>query len=174
MEGYGAKTYGDWIAEDYDHLHVGRYDTDACVELLAGLAGEGPVLELGVGTGRVALPLAARGLRVHGIDVSEAMVERLRAKPGGETVRVTFGDFAEVPVAGTFRLVFVAFNTLFALPSQGDQVPAPARALGRLAPRAVQRRQPHARVGVRADVGDGDTRAPGRVAEMAHRAQPPL
>jgi len=79
MEGYGAKTYGDGIAEVYDHLQVGRHDTDACVELLAGLAGEGPVLELGVGTGRVALPLAARGLQVHGIDLSEARVERLRA-----------------------------------------------------------------------------------------------
>jgi SAM-dependent methyltransferase len=132
MEGYGAKTYGDWIAEDYDHLHVGRLDTDACVELLAGLAGEGPVLELGVGTGRVALPLAARGLQVHGIDVSEAMVERLRAKPGGETVRVTLGDFAEVPVTGTFRLVFVVFNTLFALPSQDDQVRCFARVAERL------------------------------------------
>jgi SAM-dependent methyltransferase len=132
MEGYGAKTYGDWIAEDYDHLHVGRHDTDACVDLLAGLAREGPVLELGVGTGRVALPLAARGLQVHGIDVSEAMVERLRAKPGGETVRVTFGDFAEVPVTGTFRLVFVVFNTLFALPSQDDQVRCFARVAERL------------------------------------------
>jgi SAM-dependent methyltransferase len=132
MDGYGAKTYGDWIAEDYDRLHVGRHDTDACVELLAGLAGEGPVLELGIGTGRVALPLAGRGLQVHGIDASEAMVERLRAKPGGETVRVTFGDFAEVPVTGTFRLVFVVFNTLFALPSQDDQVRCFARVAERL------------------------------------------
>jgi SAM-dependent methyltransferase len=132
MEGYGAKTYGDLIAEVYDHLHVGRHDTDACVELLAGLAREGPVLELGVGTGRVALPLAARGLQVHGIDASEAMVERLRAKPGGETVRVTLGDFAEVPVTGTFRLVFVVFNTLFALPSQDDQVRCLARVAERL------------------------------------------
>src|SRR5919197_3333231 len=115
MEGYGAETYGDRIAEVYDQLQVDRHDTDACVALLAGLAGTGPVLELGVGTGRVALPLAARGLQVHGIDASQAMVEKLRAKPGGEAVRVTVGDFAEVPVEGRFPLVFVVFNTLFAL-----------------------------------------------------------
>jgi SAM-dependent methyltransferase len=132
MEGYGAETYGDRIAAVYDQLQVDRHDTDACVELLAGLAGDGPVLELGVGTGRVALPLAARGLRVHGIDASEAMVERLRAKPGGEAVQVTFGDFAEVPVAGTFPLVFVVFNTLFALPTQEHQVRCFARVAERL------------------------------------------
>jgi SAM-dependent methyltransferase len=73
-------------------------DPGDCADRLAELAGPGPALELGIGTGRVALPLAARGVEVHGIDASAAMVERLRAKPGGEAIPVTFGDFADVPV----------------------------------------------------------------------------
>lgn len=122
MEGYGPATYGDRIADVYDELYEETLDTDAAVETLADLAGDGPVLELAIGTGRLALPLAARGLEVHGIDASERMVEKLRAKPGGAAIPVTMGDFADVPVEGTYRLVFIAFNTLFALLTQDGQL----------------------------------------------------
>jgi SAM-dependent methyltransferase len=79
-------------------------------------------LELAVGTGRIALPLAARGIRVDGVDISPAMVEQLRTKPGGDRISVTIGDFADVPVAGTYRLIYVVFNTMFNLLTQEDQV----------------------------------------------------
>ncbi len=92
------------------------------VAFLEQLARGGSALELAIGTGRVALPLAARGIRVDGIDNSPAMVAKLRAKPGGEQIWVTMGDFADVPVAGTYRLVFVVFNTLFNLLTQDDHV----------------------------------------------------
>jgi SAM-dependent methyltransferase len=91
------------------------------VEFLAGLAGDGRVLELAIGTGRVALPLAARGITVEGIDASAAMAERLRAKPGGESIPVIIGDMAQVPASGRFRLVYLVFNTLFGLLSQARQ-----------------------------------------------------
>ena len=97
-------------------------DTDAAVTFLAGLAGSGPVLELAVGTGRIALPLAERGTEVHGIDASEAMVARLRTKPGGDAIPVTIGDFADVPVERRYALVYVVFNTLFALQTQEAQI----------------------------------------------------
>lgn len=120
MKSYGADTYGERIAPIYDQRHP---DVAAGqVELLAELAGTGPVLELGIGTGRLALPLAARGVQVHGIDASPAMVDRLRAKPGGDEVTVTITDFADFDLAERFPLVFVAFNTLFALTSQQAQV----------------------------------------------------
>ena len=112
--------YGDRWAAVYDdhHRHV---DPGPAVEFLAGLAGDGRVLELAIGTGRVALPLAARGITVEGVDASAAMVERLRAKPGGESIPVTMGDMAQVPVSGRFRLVYLVFNTLFGLLSQARQ-----------------------------------------------------
>jgi SAM-dependent methyltransferase len=122
MKGYDATTYGDRIADIYDELYEGMLDTESTVEFLADLAGKGPVLELAVGTGRVALPLAERGIEVHGIDSSESMVERLRAKEGADRVSVTMGDFAEVGVDGAFTLIFVVFNTLFALTSQEEQI----------------------------------------------------
>lgn len=112
--------YGDRWAAIYDDHHA-SLDPQPAVEFLAGLAGDGRVLELGVGTGRVALPLAARGIMVEGVDASVAMVERLRAKPGGESIPVTIGDMAEVPVSGLFRLVYLVFNTLFGLLSQERQ-----------------------------------------------------
>ena len=88
-----------------------------------GAAGSrGRVLELAIGTGRVALPLAARGIRVEGLDASAAMVERLRAKPGGAAIPVTIGDMAQLPVEGSFRLVYLVFNTLFGLLTQDRQV----------------------------------------------------
>src|SRR5579871_4164613 len=101
---------------------VPRGDEEAAVEFLAGLSGAGPALELAVGTGRIALPLAARGVAVDGIDFSEPMVARLRAKPGGDRIAVTIGDFADVPVQGAYRLIYVVFNTLFNLLTQDDQV----------------------------------------------------
>ena len=121
MEGYGPETYGDRIADVYDALYSGL-NTEAAVDCLASLAGEGPVLELAIGTGRLALPLAERGLDVHGIDASEAMVAKLREKPGGDRIPVTMGDFADVGVDANYSLVFVAFNTLFALLTQDDQL----------------------------------------------------
>jgi len=120
MEGYDATTYGQSIAEVYDDWHSGARPEQ--VELLRHLAGDGPVLELGIGTGRLALPLARQGLEVHGIDSSPAMVAKLRAKPGGEQVAVTMGDFSDFGLAERFSLVFVVFNTLFGLPDQDAQL----------------------------------------------------
>jgi SAM-dependent methyltransferase len=105
-----------------------------CVDRLAELAGAGPALELGIGTGRVALPLAASGVEVHGIDASAAMVDRLRAKPGGEAIPVTMGDFADLPVEGSFTLVYAVFNTFFSLLTQDAQVRCFQAVAGRLAP----------------------------------------
>jgi SAM-dependent methyltransferase len=117
---YGPETYGDLISGVYDEWYGG--DMEDAVSLLVSLAGNGPALELGIGTGRVALPLAHRGVEVHGMDASEAMVGRLREKPGGAEVPVTIGDFAEVGVEGRFSLVYVVANTFFALLTQEDQL----------------------------------------------------
>lgn len=124
MEGYDAATYGDRIAGIYDGLpEVRAQDTEGAVRFLTELAGSGPVLELGIGTGRLALRLVARGLEVHGIDASKAMVARLRAVPRGDRVTVTVADFTDAPApAHGYRLVFVAFNTFFALRDQDAQV----------------------------------------------------
>src|SRR5262249_47252385 len=107
-------------AEIYDDEPRG--DEDAAVAFLAELAGTGPALELAIGTGRIALPLAARGVTVDGIDLSASMVAKLRAKPGGDRIAVTMGDFADVPVPGSYQLVYVVYNTLFNLLTQDDQV----------------------------------------------------
>jgi SAM-dependent methyltransferase len=124
VKGYGDETYGDRWAEIYDEFHadLAWLQTEPATETLAELAGAGPVLELAIGTGRLALPLAERGVDVHGVDASEEMVARLRAKPGGDRIPVTMGDFGDVPVDGRYRLIFVAFNTLFGLRSQEDQL----------------------------------------------------
>ena len=106
--------YGDRWADTYDEQFP-ALDAEPAIDFLAGLADGGRVLELAIGTGRVALPLAARGIAVEGVDASEAMVARLRAKPGGEAIPVTMGDLARVPVNGPFRLVYLVFNTLFGL-----------------------------------------------------------
>src|SRR5436309_1505038 len=95
---------------------------EPAVDFLAGLAGDGAALELGIGTGRIALPLAQRGIRVHGIDLSEAMVARLRAKPGAEQIAVTIGDFATTTVDGTFSLAYLVANTIMNLTTQDEQV----------------------------------------------------
>jgi SAM-dependent methyltransferase len=112
--------YGDRWAGVYDEHHAGM-DPAPAVEFLAGLAGDGLVLELAIGTGRVALPLAGRGIAVEGIDASEAMVARLRAKPGGESIPVVIGDMAQVPASGPFGLVYLVFNALFGLLSPAQQ-----------------------------------------------------
>jgi SAM-dependent methyltransferase len=121
MAGFGDPAfYGKRWADVYDEHHA-WLDPAAAVEFLAGLAGDGRVLELAIGTGRVALPLAGRGITVEGVDASEAMVARLRAKPGGDAIPVVIGDMAQVPVTGAFRLVYLVFNTLFGLLSQARQ-----------------------------------------------------
>lgn len=127
MNDYTAATYGDRIAEVYDEMYPIRADVAPTVDVLARLAGSGPALELGIGTGRVALPLASRGVEVHGIDVSEAIVAKMRAKPGGDAIPVTIGDFSEFSLKNgnrnrKFRLVYVVFNTLFQATSQEAQV----------------------------------------------------
>lgn len=117
---YTAETYGDRIAGVYDDLYAG-YDERA-IAVLQELAPVGPALELGIGTGRIALPLHRTGVAVHGIDASQAMVDHLRAKPGGADIPVTLGDFAAVNVDGSFPLIYVLFNTFFALLTQAEQV----------------------------------------------------
>jgi SAM-dependent methyltransferase len=134
MDPHGPASYGDQVADIYDEWHGSLPDTEDCVALLAELAGPGPALELAIGTGRVALPLAAAGVEVHGIDASERMVERLRAKPGGQDIPVTIGDFAEVAVEGPYRLVYLVYNTLFVLLSQDAQVACFANVAARLGP----------------------------------------
>lgn len=113
---------GDRWAPAYDDL-AGGPDPGPAVEFLADLAGEGArVLELGIGGGRVALPLAGRGLRVEGVEAYAAVVERLRAVPGGDAIPVVVADMAEAPVVGPFRLVYVPWNALFNLTTQARQV----------------------------------------------------
>jgi SAM-dependent methyltransferase len=105
------------ISEMFDPAVV-----DPVVNLLVELAGSGRALELGIGTGRIALPLAQRGVPVHGIELSQAMVARLRAKPGGEDIGVTIGDFATATVDGTFSVAYLVFNTIMNLTTQAAQV----------------------------------------------------
>ena len=121
MKGYTASTYGNRIAGVYDSFYR-PVNVPERVDILAGLAAGGRALELGIGTGTYALPLADRGVEVHGTDSSEAMVDRLRAKGGGETVPVTIGDFADVDVEGSFSLIFVISNTFSMLTSQDEQI----------------------------------------------------
>jgi SAM-dependent methyltransferase len=121
MEGYRPSTYGDRMADIYDLLQGDR-DASSAVAFIAPLASGRPVLELGVGTGRVAIPLAARGVTVHGIDASAAMLDQLRAKPGAENIRLTLGDFAHVEGDRDYAVIFAAFGTFFCLASQEEQV----------------------------------------------------
>ena len=121
MKGYTASTYGDRIADVYDEIYR-PFDVSERVDMLAQLAAGGRALELGIGTGTIALPLVRRGVEVHGIDSSSAMVEQLRAKQSGEAIPVTIGDFADVEVEGVFSLVFVVSNTFFMLDTQEEQI----------------------------------------------------
>jgi SAM-dependent methyltransferase len=166
MDGYDPATYGDRFASVYDDWYQGITDAKTCAALLADLAdldghaGGGPVLELGVGTGRLAIPLSATGVYVVGIDTSAAMLAELAAKPGGTAVETIVGDMADPPVGDrSFAVVFVAYNTLFNLVDPQDQrrcfeaaarhllpggsfvveafVPAPGRAQQSVAPRTI-------------------------------------
>jgi SAM-dependent methyltransferase len=121
MRDYGIATFGDRLADVYDEWSGVLTDADVAAEFLAGLAGDGPGLELGVGTGRVALPLAGHGIEVHGIDASPAMVERLRAKPGGQDISLRIGDFADVPADGEYSLIYVVDSTFYLLLSEEKQ-----------------------------------------------------
>jgi SAM-dependent methyltransferase len=123
-----AATYDD-DAEAFDPALVG-----AIVEFLAPLAGTGRALELGIGTGRIALPLAARGVPVHGIDLSRAMLSRLAAKPGGADIPVSVGDFATTSVGEGFTLAYLVFNTIMNLTTQAAQVDCFRNAAAHLAP----------------------------------------
>jgi SAM-dependent methyltransferase len=115
------RRYGERWASIYDGLFATLPELDETVGFLHRKAGGKPALELGVGTGRVAIPLAEAGVEVHGIDVSPEMVDRMKAKPGGDRIPVSFGNFADVDVKGSFGVVYVVFNTLFSLTSQEEQ-----------------------------------------------------
>ncbi|HXF57981.1 MAG TPA: class I SAM-dependent methyltransferase [Actinomycetota bacterium] len=132
-EEYGPATYGDRIADVFDRAFVPDDARDAA-RFLAAVAGPGPALELGIGTGRVALPLQRLGVEVHGIEASERMLERLRAKRGGREVPVTVGDFTTARAPGHFSLVYVVFNTIFAPLTQEDQLRCFANVAGHLRP----------------------------------------
>jgi SAM-dependent methyltransferase len=127
---FGKKMHNDGY---FDERAAARYDESSAemfdpavvipaVDFLAALAGRGRALELGIGTGRIAIPLAQRGVPVHGIDMSEAMVARLRAKPGSENIGVTVGDFATAVVGGSFSVAYLVFNTIMNLTTQQAQV----------------------------------------------------
>ena len=124
MRGYGPETFGQLNAEAYDMEHDAPHaaETAAAVQTLFELANGGAVLEFAIGTGRIALPLAARGLAVSSIEASPEMVAKLREKPGGEDIPVVIGDMAEARAEGAFDLVVLVFNTLFNLTSQEAQV----------------------------------------------------
>jgi SAM-dependent methyltransferase len=124
-QGHDEGFFGERVASSYDERSAAMFDpavVTPVVDLLAGLAGQGRVLEFGIGTGRIALPLAERGLPVAGIDSSEAMVARLRDKPGGGELEVAIGDFASTRVGGEFALVYLIFNTISNLVTQDAQV----------------------------------------------------
>ncbi len=117
--------FGERVAATYDESSADEFApavVEPVVDVLAELAGAGRVLELGIGTGRIALPLARRGVPVHGIDMSRAMVARLRAKPGGDAIGVTIGDFALTAVEGHFSVAYLVFNTIMNLTTQDAQV----------------------------------------------------
>lgn len=136
MRDYDASSYGERIADVYDDW-VRDLDASATVATLAHLAGTGPVLELGVGTGRIAVPLFQRGLEVHGIDASPAMLAKLRNKENGDHISVTLGDLADVAVAHKYSLVFAVASTFFVLLTQEEQVRCFANVAAHLLPDGV-------------------------------------
>lgn len=117
---YGAATYGDRIVEVYDRIYPQA--EEAAIDLLAELSNGGLALELGIGTGRVALPLSHRGVKVSGLDASEAMLAKLRAKEGGAEIETHLGDFSDFDLGKTFKLIYVPFNTIFAPLTQEAQI----------------------------------------------------
>jgi SAM-dependent methyltransferase len=121
--GHDPRAYGADVADQYDAIYSDFPQTTESIERLAELGGGGPLLELGIGTGRIALPLVRQGLDVHGIEASEAMVENLRRKPGGTEIPVALGDFSEVRgPGGPYTLAYLIFNTIFALPGPEEQL----------------------------------------------------
>jgi SAM-dependent methyltransferase len=117
--------FGEHVAARYDESGGEQFEppvVERVVDFLAELVHDGAALELGIGTGRIGLPLAARGVRVHGIDLSEAMVAKLKAKPGADEIAVTLGDFATTTVGEVFSLVYLVFNTIMNLTTQGAQI----------------------------------------------------
>ena len=132
MQGYDPATYGDRFAEIYDTLFAAV--EPGMIDRLGELAGNGPALELGIGTGRVALPLLERGVAVAGVDASDAILAKLKAKPRGNEIPAIVGDFSEVLPPGPFSLVYVIFNTFFGLTTQDAQVRCMRAVAKRLAP----------------------------------------
>ncbi|MFH8591734.1 class I SAM-dependent DNA methyltransferase [Streptomyces rimosus] len=129
--------FGESVAATYDEAEAAMFRPEAvdpAVDLLAELAGDGPALEFGIGTGRIALPLSGRGIAVHGIDMSRAMVARLRAKPGGDGIGVTIGDFATARADGTYTVAYLVFNTINNLTTQDAQVACFRNAAAHLRP----------------------------------------
>ena len=117
--------FGERVAARYDFSEADMFAPEVVepiVDFLEALAGDGAALELGIGTGRIALPLSRRGVPVHGIDLSEAMVARLLVKPGAADIDVTVGDFATTAVEGRFRVAYLVFNTIMNLTTQAEQV----------------------------------------------------
>ena len=155
--------FDERVAATYDESEGDTFDPaviDLTVDVLAELAGDGRALEFGIGTGRIALPLARRGVPVHGIDLSKAMVSRLRAKPGGDDIGVSIGDLATTTVDGSFSLTYLVFNTIMNLTTQEAQVacfqklpPSPWRIEPGekvdTRPAVDQRNEPSARIGRR-------------------------
>jgi SAM-dependent methyltransferase len=134
---YDDGYFDERIAARYDESSAEMFDpdlVDPIVDFLVELAAGGGALELGIGTGRIALPLAQRGVPVQGIDLSKAMVARLRAKPGGEDIGVTIGDFATTRVERSFSLVYLVFNTIMNLTTQAEQVACFRNAAAHLEP----------------------------------------
>jgi SAM-dependent methyltransferase len=119
---YDPGAYGRAIAAEYDGLYRAVPETDDAVAVLADLAGDGALLEMGIGTGRLAIPLQARGIPVSGIEGSPEMLEQLRGKPGGAGVPVAIGDFADTEVDGSFAVVVLALHTIFGLPTPERQI----------------------------------------------------
>jgi SAM-dependent methyltransferase len=129
--------FGERVAVTYDESSADMFApsvVDTVVDVLAGLASGGRALEFGIGTGRIALPLARTGVLVHGIDLSRAMVARLKSKPGGEAIGVTIGDFATTRVDGTFSVAYLVFNTIMNLTTQAAQVACFRNAAAHLSP----------------------------------------
>ncbi len=120
MKNYLDNTYGERVAHTYDDWYTNI--DDGAIDMLSQLAGDGPALELGIGTGRIALPLSAKNVKVSGIDASESMVAQLKAKAGSEKIDVHIGSFADLDIEGKFQLIYIVFNTFFALLSQEEQV----------------------------------------------------
>ena len=133
-------SFDEWIAQRYERLWPELFDPaviDPAVDLLAELAGTGPALEFGIGTGRIAIPLSRRGISVHGIELSPAMAAQLQAQPDADTIEVSIGDFASTTIGETFALVYLLRNTITNLTTQAEQVACFRNAAAHLEPGGV-------------------------------------